>query len=92
MTAVHIKHSRPEVQKFVGALAGQGAQKGLFITTAQFTREARNYAEKQSATKVVLVDGERLAKLMIEYDAGVSTVNVYPIKKIDFDFFSEDAF
>ncbi len=83
---------RPEVQKFVGALAGQGAQKGLFITTAQFTREARNYAEKQSATKVVLVDGERLAKLMIEYDAGVSTVNVYPIKKIDFDFFSEDAF
>ena len=82
---------RPEVQKFVGALAGQGAQKGLFITTARFTKEAKNYVGKQSATKVVLVDGEKLAKLMIEYDLGVSTLNTYPIKKIDSDFFDEDA-
>lgn len=81
---------RPEVQKFVGALAGQGAQKGLFITTAQFTKEAKNYVTKQSATRVVLVDGEKLAKLMIEYDVGVSTLNTYSIKKIDSDFFDED--
>lgn len=82
---------RPEVQKFVGALAGQGAQKGLFITTAQFTKEAKNYVNKQSATKVVLVDGEKLAKLMIEFDVGVSTLNTYSIKKIDSDFFDEDT-
>lgn len=85
-----INVGRPEVQKFVGALVGQGAQKGLFITTAQFTKEAKNYAEKQLATKVVLVDGEKLAKLMIEYDVGVSTLNTYSIKKIDSDFFDED--
>lgn len=82
---------RPEIQKFVGALAGQGAQKGLFITTAQFTKEAKGYANKQSATKVVLVDGEKLAKLMIEYDVGVSTVNTYSIKKIDSDFFDDNT-
>lgn len=82
---------RPEVQKFVGALAGQGALKGLFITTAQFTKEAKNYVNKQSATKVVLVDGEKLAKLMIEFDVGVSTLNTYSIKKIDSDFFDEDT-
>lgn len=81
---------RPEIQKFVGALVGQGAQKGLFITTAQFSKGARNYADKQLTTKVVLVDGERLAKLMIENDVGVSTQTVYRLKKIDSDFFDED--
>lgn len=81
---------RPEVQKFVGALAGQGAQKGLFITNAQFTKEAKSYVAKQSATRVVLVDGEKLAKLMIEYNVGVSTLSTYAIKKIDLDFFDED--
>lgn len=74
---------RPEIQKFVGALAGQGANKGLFITTAQFTKEAREYVKKQHTTKVVLVDGESLAKLMIEYDLGVSTQAVYQIKRMD---------
>lgn len=81
---------RPEIQKFVGALAGQGANKGLFITTAQFTKEAREYVKKQHTTKVVLVDGESLAKLMIEYDLGVSTQAVYQIKRMDSDFFSEE--
>ena len=81
---------RPEIMKFVGALAGQGANKGLFITTAHFSKEARSYAQKQLTTKVVLVDGERLAKLMIEYDVGVSTQSTYAIKKIDSDFFSEE--
>lgn len=81
---------RPEIQKFVGALAGQGAQKGLFITTSTFTKEARSYVEKQLSTKVVLVDGEKLTKLMIEYNLGVSVETVYTIKKIDTDFFSEE--
>lgn len=81
---------RPEIQKFVGALAGQGAQKGLFITTGTFTKEARSYVEKQLSTKVVLVDGEKITKLMIEYNLGVSVETVYTIKKIDTDFFSEE--
>ncbi len=81
---------RPELQKFVGALAGQGATKGLFITTAQFTKEARAYAEKQHTTKVVLVDGLMLSKLMIEYNLGVSVEAVYEVKRLDTDFFSED--
>lgn len=78
---------RPEIQRFVGALAGQGASKGLFITTAKFSQQAYEYVKKQHTTKVVLVDGMTLAKFMIDYDLGVSTVSVYPIKKLDSDFF-----
>lgn len=81
--------SRPEVQKFVGALAGQGATKGLFITTAKFSNGAREYSQKQHTTKIVLIDGMELAKLMIEYNIGVSVESVYEIKKIDSDFFEE---
>ena len=81
---------RPEIQKFVGALAGQGASKGLFITTAKFTKEAREYANKQHTAKIVLVDGQKLAKLMIEYNLGVSTEITYQVKRIDTDFFSDD--
>ncbi len=78
---------RPEVQKFVGALAGQGASKGLFISTASFSKEAIDYASKQHTTKVVLVDGNELANLMIEHNIGVSKVSLYEIKKIDSDYF-----
>lgn len=81
--------SRPEVQKFVGALAGRGATKGLFITTAKFSDGAREYSQKQHTTKIVLIDGMELAKLMIEYNIGVSVESVYEIKKIDSDFFEE---
>lgn len=81
---------RPEIQKFVGALAGQGATKGLFVTTAQFSREAREYAEKQHTTKIVLVDGTALAELMIEYNIGVSVETTYSIKRIDTDFFDDN--
>lgn len=80
---------RPEIQKFVGALAGQGASKGLFITTAQFTKEAINYAAKQLAAKIVLVDGHQLTKLMIEYGIGVSIQSTFTIKKIDSDYFDD---
>ena len=78
---------RPEIQKFVGALAGAGASKGLFITTSKFSKDAYTYAEKQHSTKVVLVDGNKLANLMIEYNLGVSTQITYELKKIDTDFF-----
>ena len=78
---------RPEIQKFVGALAGQVASKGLFITTAQFSKEAINYANKQAAVKVVLVDGHQLTRLMIEYGVGVSNQSTYTIKRIDTDYF-----
>ena len=79
---------RPEIQKFVGALAGAGAAKGLFITTANFTKDAYAYAEKQHTTKVVLVDGKILANLMIEYNLGVSTQIAYELKRVDTDFFA----
>lgn len=80
---------RPEIQKFVGALAGQGAAKGLFITTAQFTKEAIQYARKQLAAKIVLVDGHQLTRLMIEYGIGVSVQSTYAIKKVDSDYFDD---
>lgn len=81
--------SRPEVQKFLGALAGQGASKGIFITTARFSKESREFAAKQLHSKIVLVDGMQLTRLMIEYDLGVSTVATYKVKRIDSDFFDE---
>lgn len=80
---------RPELQKFVGALAGQGAKKGIFITTSSFTKEALEYSPKNE-TKIVLINGEQLAQLMIDYDLGVSLVNKYEIKRIDNDYFGEE--
>ena len=79
---------RPEIQKFVGALAGQGAKKGIFITTAKFTKEASEYQPKNE-TKIVLIDGEQLADFMIDYDLAVSQKNKYIIKQIDNDYFEE---
>lgn len=81
---------RPEVQRFLGALAGQGATKGIFITTAHFSKEAIDFANKQLHQKIVLVDGEQLSKLMIEYDFGVSTVESYVVKRVDYDFFNNE--
>lgn len=81
--------SRPEIQKFLGALAGQGATKGIFITTAQFSKEAKVFADKQLHSKIILVDGQDLAELMIEYNLGVSTNRVYEVKRIDTDYFNE---
>ena len=80
---------RPEIMRFVGALAGQRATKGVFITTSRFTQDAKEYANT-SQYKVVLMDGERLADLMIEHDLGVSVAATYQLKRIDSDFFSEE--
>lgn len=79
---------RPELHKFVGALAGQGAKKGIFITTSDFTKEASSYTPKNE-TKIVLIDGEKLSQYMIDYNLGVSIENSFEIKKIDSDYFEE---
>ena len=79
---------RPEVMQFAGALQAQKASKGIFITTSRFTDDARTYVS-QIGSKIVLIDGEQLTNLMIEHDVGVSTLSMYPVKKIDTDYFDE---
>lgn len=79
---------RPEIQKFVGALQGQRARKGVFITTSYYTADAIEYASRID-TKVVLIDGAKLAELMIDFDVGLSPSAAYVIKKIDSDYFEE---
>lgn len=79
---------RPEIQRFVGALTGQKARKGVFITTSDFTDDAKDYASRIEM-KVVLINGETLAQLMIDNSVGVSTAVTYELKRIDSDYFSE---
>jgi restriction system protein len=80
---------RPEVQQFAGALAGQRAKKGVFITTSTFTNEARNYVDGIDS-KIVLIDGEQLAQLMIDHNVGVTVDTIYELKRLDSDYFSGD--
>ena len=80
---------RPELQKFVGALAGQGAKKGIFITTSNFTKEAIEYTPRNE-TKIVLIDGHQLAQLMIDYNLGCTPQQTYEVKKIDSDYFGDE--
>jgi restriction system protein len=80
---------RPEIQKFVGALAGQGAKKGVFITASSFSKDALDY-KPMNDTKVILIDGLELANLMIEYNLGVAPLHNYELKKIDGDYFEEE--
>jgi restriction system protein len=81
--------SRPELQKFAGALLGKQARKGVFITTSNFTNEAQLYV-KSIASNIILIDGDELADLMIDYNVGVSIAANYEIKKIDSDYFIEE--
>lgn len=81
--------SRPEIQKFAGALQGQRARKGVFITTSEFSDGARDFAGKIES-RIVLIDGEQLASLMIDHELGVSLVQNYPVKRLDSDFFDEE--
>jgi len=80
---------RPEIQKFVGALAGQGAKKGIFITTSSFSKDAIDYMPRNE-TKIVLIDGVQLAQLMIDFNIGVASVNTYELKRIDNDYFGDE--
>jgi restriction system protein len=77
---------RPDVQMFAGSLEGQRASKGVFITTSTFTSDARSYV-KTIGKKIVLIDGEELAQLMIDHGVGVAEVNHYVTKRIDQDYF-----
>lgn len=77
---------RPEIQKFAGALQGQRANKGVFITTSSYSREALEFAGVISS-KIILVDGQQLTALMIDHDVGVSTVGMYELKRLDNDYF-----
>jgi restriction system protein len=81
--------SRPEIQKFVGALQGVRARKGVFITTSRYTDDAAKYAANVD-TRLVLIDGPALARYMIDFGLGVSTVAAYEIKRIDSDYFDEE--
>lgn len=80
--------SKPELQKFAGAMMGPPkVEKGLFITTAKFSPKAKDFANAQH---IILVDGKRLTELMIEYGVGVSTQKAYLIKRVDSDYFSDN--
>lgn len=77
---------RPEIQKFAGALQGHRANKGVFITTSSYTREAKDYSSMIN-TKIILIDGLQLTSFMIDHNVGVSSVGSYEVKKIDADYF-----
>jgi restriction system protein len=80
---------RPEIQKFVGALHGKRAKKGVFITTGKFSDDAKNYVESIDP-KVILIDGRMLAELMIDYGLGTTTTATYQVRRIDSDYFAEE--
>lgn len=80
---------RPSVQAFAGSLEGMKARKGVIITTSQFTKEAREYV-KIIEKRIILIDGEQLAQLMIDFGVGVSEIQTYILKKVDSDYFDED--
>lgn len=80
---------RPEIQKFAGALQGHRARKGVFITTSGYSSDATDYVSRIDS-KVILIDGAMLAKLMIDHGVGVSSTRAYELKKIDQDYFTEE--
>lgn len=79
---------RPDIQKFAGALQGQRAKKGIFITTSGYSKEARDFVSKID-TKIILIDGPMLAQLMYDHGVGVAVHTVYEIKRVDTDYFEE---
>jgi len=80
---------RPSVQAFAGSLEGMKARKGVMITTSQFTKEAKEYV-KIIEKRIILIDGEKLTQLMIDFGVGVSEIQTYTLKKVDSDYFDED--
>lgn len=81
---------RPEINAFVGAMTGESAVKGVFVTTSHFTKDARDYLQKVQQ-RIVLIDGERLAELALRHDIGVRTRAVLPLKSLDEDYFADDV-
>ena len=80
---------RPEVQSFAGSLEGHRARKGVFITTSQFSGEAREYVNRIEK-KIILIDGEMLANLSIEFGIGVAPVTSYRVQRVDLDYFEDE--
>ncbi|MBW6416701.1 restriction endonuclease [Celeribacter sp. PS-C1] len=83
------KVGRPDIQRFVGSLTGESATKGVFVTTSDFSREAHEYVQRVQQ-RIVLLNGQRLAQLMIEHNVGVRTQSTVVIKKLDDDYFTSD--
>lgn len=81
--------SRPEIQKFVGALQGRRAKKGIFITTSRFSKEATGYVEMID-NKIILIDGAELTKLMIENEVAVTRISTHYVRRLDSDYFLEE--
>lgn len=86
--AVDSKVGRPALQAFVGSLTGEGATKGVFVTTSDFSKEARDYVNKVQH-RIVLINGDRLARLMITHEIGVRARKTYVLRSVDEDYFSE---
>jgi restriction system protein len=80
---------RPEVQKFAGSLMGRRGRKGVFITTASFSKDAHDYV-KQIDAKIILIDGAALAAYMVDFGIGVNPVSTFEVKRVDSDYFSEE--
>ena len=79
---------RPTVQAFAGSLEGQRARKGVLITTSQFTADAKDYVNRIEK-RIILIDGEQMAQLMIDYDVGAAGFATYRVKKVDLDYFGD---
>lgn len=82
------KVGRPALQAFVGSLTGEGATKGVFVTTSDFSKEARDYLNKVQH-RIVLINGERLARLLIQHEVGVRARRTYVLRSVDEDYFAE---
>ncbi len=87
--APHQHVTRPMLQAFVGALTGKGAQKGIFITTSDFTEDARKYVERLGSMRIALIDGHAVTDLMIQHNVGVRVGRAIELKRVDLDYFEE---
>lgn len=88
--AAHVGVGRPEIQGFVGSLVGLGANKGVFVTTSSFSKQAVDYA-RALQQRVILIDGNRLTELMLEFGVGVRVSRIVQVKRLDEDYFSEEG-
>lgn len=82
---------RPEVQKFMGALQGQGASGGVFITTSRFSQDAVDYVSKNMTPRIILIDGPELGRLLVKHEVGVVALRSYKVLEIDENLFDETA-
>lgn len=87
--APHVSVVRPEVQGFLGSLVGVGASKGVFVTTSSFSTPATDFVQ-HLPQRIVLIDGDRLADLMIEHGVGIRVARSVEVKRLDEDFFVEE--